>query len=115
MSDVVIEHGESRRTRRLRQHRVRVALALAAVEGILVLAGALPWWLVVVLAAGALTLYVAVRERRGELVQIAWIAAFSQLVLLLVPIAAAVFTALAVALLVALALAALVALLRDRR
>ena len=39
--------------RRLRQRRYRIAFAIAALEGILVLAGAIPWWLVVLLALAA--------------------------------------------------------------
>ena len=116
MSELVIEHGESPRARRLRQSRLRIALVIAAIEGILVLAGAIPWWVVVALAAGSVALYVAVRSTgRSEVVQSAWIAAFSQLVLVLVPVAAAVVTAFAVVLIVMFALVALIALVRDRR
>ena len=40
-SEIVIEHGETRLARRLRSNRYKVALAIAALEGILVLAGAI--------------------------------------------------------------------------
>ncbi len=116
LSDLVLEHEESAWARRLRRNRLRVALAIAAVEGILVLAGTIPWWLVVLLALASVVLYVSVRsERRSELVQLAWIAAFSQLALVIVPVAAAVLTAVAVAVVVLFAIVALVALARDRR
>jgi hypothetical protein len=114
-SDLVIEHGESSRSRRLRRNRLRIALAVAAVEGILVLAGRIPWWVVLPLAFAAIVLYVFVRnEARGELVQVAWIAAFSQVALVLVPIAAALFAALAVVTVAMFAVIVLYALVRDR-
>ena len=115
-SELVLEHGESPRTRRLRLNRLRIALALVALEGILVLAGAIPWWVVVALAAGAVALYLAVR-RSGPtaLVQVAWIAAFSQVALVLVPLLAAFVLVLAIVLVGLFALVAVVALLADRR
>lgn len=116
VNDIVIEHGESPRARRLRANRFRFALVLAALEGILVLAGAIPWWVVVLVALGAVALYVYVRnEGRAELVQLAWVAAFANVLLLVVPVAAAIVTALAIVLVVVFAVAALVALARDRR
>lgn len=116
MANLVVDHREGRRARNLRENRVRIALVVAAIEGILVLVGAVPWWLVVLLAAAAVTLYVRVRDhRRPGLVQGAWIAAFSQLLVVVVPVAAAVVTALAIVVLVGFALVALVALFRDRR
>jgi len=116
MSELVIEHGESARSRRLRQNRLRIALAVTALEGILVLAGAIPWWIVVALAAGSVALYIAVRAtERTAIVQVAWIAAFSQLALVLVPVVAAFVLVLAIVLVAAFALVALLALVRDRR
>ena len=116
LSDLVIEYGESPRARRLRRNRMRAALAVAAVEGILVVAGVIPWWAVVLLAVGAVALYVAIRSQgQGVLVQLAWIAAFSQAALVLVPVAAAGLTAVAVGVVVLFAVVALLALARDRR
>jgi len=115
-SELLIEHGESPRARRLRLNRVRIALAVTALEAILVLAGAISWWVVVVAAAAALGLYAAVRTRGSSaLVQLAWIAAFSQVTLVLVPVAAALLTALAIGVVVILAVLALIALTRDHR
>ena len=95
---------------------MRIALAVAAVEGIIVLAGGIPWWVVVALATAAVALYVAVRRQgSSEVVQLGWIAAFSQLTLVLVPLIAAFLVVLAVAAVAVLALAALLALARDRR
>ena len=116
VSEVVLEHGESPLGRRLRLNRLRLALVLAALEGILVLAGAIPWWVVVIVALGAVALYVSVRNQgRVEVVQLAWIAAFANVLLLLVPVAAAIVTALAIVLVVVFAVVALIALARDRR
>jgi hypothetical protein len=116
MSDLVIEHGETARGRRLRRNRLRIALAVAAVEGIIVLAGGIAWWVVVLLAAGAVAIYIAARRRgSSELVQLAWIAAFSQVALVLVPVIAAFVVALAIFTIVVFAIVAVVALARDRR
>jgi len=113
----LIEHGETRRGRQLRQNRYKVALAIAAVEGILVLAGAIPWWLVVLLAVGALGVYLAWgREHPNAEVRVAsWTAAVSQLVVVLVPVLAGLVVVLAVVVVVLLAALALAALLLDRR
>ena len=118
MGDFVVEHGETARARRLRHNRLKIALVVAAIEGVVVLAGVIPWWFVVILAVAAVTLYVAVRgQGRSELVQLAWIAAVSQvvLVLVLVPVIASFLLVLAILVVVAFAVVALVALARDRR
>ncbi len=112
----IIEHGETRNARFLRRQRLQIALLVAAVEGILVLAGSIPWWAVLLAAATALALYVWLRSTSSQNIrQLTWIAAVSQLVVVLVPIAAAVLTALAVVVLALFVLGALGALLRDRR
>lgn len=115
--DTLIEHGETRLARRVRQNRVKVALAVAALEGILVLAGVIPWWVVVLLALVALAGYAAWgRDHESPDVRVAtWTAAVSQLVVVLVPVLAAVLTALAIVLLVLVALGVLALLLLDRR
>lgn len=114
---LLIEHGESRLARRLRHHRYRIALAIAAIEGILVLAGAIPWWIVVLLALVALGGYVAWgRDHASPDVRIVtWTAAVSQLVVVLVPVLAGAVVVLAAVAVVALAVIALAALLLDRR
>ena len=114
---LLIEHGETRLARRIRQNRVRVAVAIAVVEGILVLAGAIPWWLVVVLALGSLGAYAAWgREQENPDVRVAtWTAAVSQLIVVLVPVLAGAVVVLAAVAVVACAALALAALLLDRR
>jgi hypothetical protein len=111
-----IEHGGNRVGRRLRENRLRIALLVALVEGILVLVGSIHWWLVVLLAVAAVVLYVARGRSAGreDLRQASWIFAVSQLAVVLVPALALVLTGLAVLALVVFALIALVVLLRDR-
>ncbi len=114
---MLIEHGESRTGRSLRHNRYKIALAVAALEGILVLAGVIPWWVVVLLAVVALAAYVAWgREHTSPDVRVVtWTAAVSQLVVVLVPVLATLVVVLAVVVVVLLAAVALAALLLDRR
>jgi hypothetical protein len=117
MSGYIVEHRESRFARRLRRRRLQVALAVAAVEAMLVLVGAIPWWLVVALAVAAVAGYVWVgRDHRNPTIRAAsWVAAVSQLIVVLVPVAVVVVGLLAIVLVVVLAVGALAALLLDRR
>jgi hypothetical protein len=112
----VIEHRQGPRSR-LRRRRVQIALAVAALEGLLVLVGVLPWWSVLVLAAAGLAAYLAVGRDSSnpDVRDVTWIAAVSQLSVVLLPLLAAVVSVLVVAVVVLLAGAALVALLLDRR
>jgi hypothetical protein len=116
-SRVTIEHGHSRLGSRLRSSRLRLVLAIVAVEGALVLFDAIPWWSVLLLAAAAFAVYIgSARQSRHQLVREAsWIAAVSQLVVVLVPVVALVLTTLAVILIVLVAVALLAMLLFDRR
>jgi len=115
--ELIIEHGETRLARRLRSNRYKVALAIAALEGILVLAGAIPWWIVVLLALVTLVGYAAWgREHESADVRVVtWTAAVSQLVVVLVPVVAGLAAVLAAVVVVLLAAVALAALLLDRR
>ena len=112
-----IEHREGRFGPVLRQRRVHVILWIVLIEGILVLVGAVPWWTVLLFAAAAFGAYVLFgRESRNPVVrEVSWIAAVSQLVVVLVPVLAFVLTALAIVLLVLVALGVLALLLLDRR
>ena len=114
---LTIEHGSTRLGRRLRENRLRIALAVAVVEGILVLLGSIEWWVVLVLAIAAVAFYVirGRAARRDEVREGSWIVAVSQLAVVLVPVLALVLTAFAVVALVLIAVVALVVLLRDRR
>ena len=114
---LTIEHGSTRFGRRLRENRLRIALLVALVEGILVLIGSIEWWIVLVLAIAAVAFYVlrGREARREEVREVSWILAVSQLAVVLVPVLALVLTAFAVVALVLIAVVALVVLLRDRR
>jgi hypothetical protein len=113
----VIEHKETARAAGLRRNRLRISLGLAALEGLAVIVGAVDWWVVVLLAAGAVVLYVTLGRSHvsDEIRHLTWIAAVSQLLVVLVPVAIVVATFLAVALVVLVAVGLLVALLTDRR
>jgi Ca2+/Na+ antiporter len=114
---LTIEHRSTRLGRALRDNRLRIALLVALVQGILVLVGSIEWWVVVLLALGAVALYVlwGRAASRQEVREGSWILAVSQLAVVLVPALALVLTAFAIVALVALAVVALVLLLRDRR
>jgi len=116
-SHALIEHGETPRTRRLRHNRIKIALAVAALEGILVLAGVIPWWIVVLLAVAALAAHVAWGRAHTspDVRVISWTAAVSQLVVVLVPVLAGLVVVMAAVVVVLLAALALAALLLDRR
>ena len=91
-------------------------MIVALVEGVLVLVGSIDWWVVVLLAIVAVTLYAwRAHGGRGEIRELTWIAAVSQVAVVLVPVLALVPAAFAVVALVLLAVVALVVLLRDRR
>lgn len=116
-SNVVLEHRSTPTGRRLARNRIRIALGIAAVEGVLVLVGAVSWWLVVLLAAGAVAFYWLVGRDHGraDVRTASWIGAVSQLTVVLVPLAAATAVVVAALVVVLLAVGALVTLLLDRR
>ena len=111
-----IEHSGTSASRWLRERRLKIALGLALVEGILVIADVIPNWLAIVVGAAILGYwFVAGRHHRWQLArQVSWTAAMSQVFVALVPLLAFVLTALAVVALVIIAIVALVALLADR-
>ena len=117
MSGVIVEHRESPLSRRLRRRRLQIAFGIAAVEAILVVIGVLPWWLVVAAAAGSVALYVWVgREHSSPGIRAGtWLAAVSQLIVVLVPVGLVVVGVLAIAVVAVLAAIALTVLLLDRR
>ena len=117
MSGFVVEHRESQLSRRLRRRRVQIAFGIAAVEAVLVVAGILPWWLVVAAAAGSVALYLWLgRTHMSPGVRAAtWLAAVSQLIVVLVPLAVLFVGVLAIVVVAVLAAVALAVLLLDRR
>ena len=116
-SGAVVEHGQSRSGRWLRENRVRLALGIAVVEGLLVVVDQIDWAPALVVAIAVVVLYFTVGDRiRSDAArQVAWIAAVSQAFVMLVPVLAIVVGTLALILVGALAVIALVLLFADRR
>ncbi|MEX2646000.1 MAG: hypothetical protein WD249_07050 [Gaiellaceae bacterium] len=117
MAAHAIEQREGPASRWLRERRLRFALGIALVEGILVVLDVIPEWVAIVVGAAIVAYWwVAGRNHGWQLArQVSWTAAMSQVFMALVPVLAFVLTALAVVALVIIAVVALVALLADRR
>lgn len=115
--ELTIDHGTSRTGRWLRERRVRVALLIAVVEGVLVVVDVIANWVALVIAGAVLAFYVFVgRELRSDTGrQVSWVAAMSQVFVALVPVLAIVLSVFAIIALAVLAAIALLALLADRR
>lgn len=111
-----IEHGSTGPGRWLRERRFRLTLWIALAEGLLYLVHVLHWWEAVGLAAiGVAVWWYAGRTSRSDLFrQATWIFAFSQLLVLCVPVALTIFTAIAIGVVALLAIAALIFLFRER-
>ncbi|MFL5967222.1 MAG: hypothetical protein ACJ747_11785 [Gaiellaceae bacterium] len=113
-----IEGHSSRASRWLRVRRLRLALWIAVLEGIVVaIRGDISRWTVIVIAGLVLAVYMALRDRlrwdAGR--QVLWVVAASQVMALLVVILAFVVGALALVLVVLFAIVALVYLFSDLR
>lgn len=117
MTDLVVEHRESPVSRRLRRRRIQIAIGIAAAEAVLVLASVVPWWLAVAAAVASVALYLSIgREHNAPGVRSAtWVAAVSQLIVVLVPVGIVLVGLLALVGVVLLAVVALIVLLLDRR
>ena len=113
----VLEHRSTPGGRWLRARRLRIALGIALVEGLLVVLDVVDWWVAIVVSVVAIGFYlVAGRELRSYAGrQVSWIAAAAQALVVLVPILVVVISWLAIVALVILAVVALVLLLSDRR
>ena len=114
----VIDANSSRTSRWLRERRVRLALWIAVLEGIVVaVSGNFSKWSIMIIAALVLGLYVVLRERltwdAGR--QVLWIVAASQLLALLVVLFFFLFKWIAIALIALFAVFALVYLFSDVR
>ena len=117
-SQPMIEAGSTRVGRWLRARRIRVAIWVAVVEGLIVaLDHGVSRWTVMILAIAVLALYFAVgRNMRWDVGrQLAWIAAASQVLALLVVVLAFIVWGIELALVVLFALVALVYLYSDLR
>jgi hypothetical protein len=117
-SQSAIEGGGSKAGRWLRERRLKVALYIAILEGVVVaIRGDVSRWTVVALAALVLIIYMLLRDRlrwdAGR--EVLWIVAASQAMALLVVILAFVIGTLSLVLVGILAVVALVYLFNDRR
>lgn len=115
-SGEIVEHRSTPAGRWLRAKRLRVALWIAVVEGILVAFGVVPWWLAVVLAAALVAFHFwAGSDLPSEAArQISWILATSQALVALVPILVAVVGTIALVAVGVIAVLALIALFSER-
>src|SRR4051794_38252122 len=93
-----LEHDDTRLSRWLRARWVTFGAAIALVEGTLVVAGAVPKWIAFAVACIVLFAYLSAnRSRLDPAARIAFrIVAFSQVVMLAVPLLLAVLTAAAI-------------------
>jgi len=116
-SGQIIEHGSSRASRWLHGKRLRIALWIAVIEGVLVAFHVIPWWLAVAAAAVLVLFYFwAGRSLPSDTArQVFWIGATSQALVALVPILVAVVGTLALVAVGGLAVLALVALFAEAR
>jgi len=84
----VIEHRESRQARWLHDRRISLAIGVAILEGILIVAGELSKALALIVAIAVVVGYFMLSDRLKPGVgrEIAWIAAVSQAIVMLVPL-----------------------------
>ena len=112
-----LEHGTTKGGRWLRARRLRLALWIAVVEGLLIVFDVIPSVVAILAVLGALAFYWFVGRQltfdSGR--QASWILAVSQLFVALVPVLLFVLTTLAVIALAVLVLVALIAIVVDRR
>jgi hypothetical protein len=114
---IVVEHGSNRSGRWLRRKRTRIALWIAVLEAAFVVFGVIPKWPAFVVAVGLLAFYALVGRNVGSdtLRQTAWIAAVSQLLIVVLPFLIALVTLAAFIALAILVLVAIAFLFVDRR
>ena len=114
----MIDAHSTRAGRWLRERRLRLALWIAVLEGIVVaIRGDISRWTVVIIAALVLLVYMSLRERirwdAGR--QVLWIVAASQVLALLVVILAFIVKVFAIILVIGFAIIALAYLFSDLR
>jgi len=113
----VVDPRVSRSGRWLRERRLRLAVWIAVIEGLLVIFDVIPGWFALLVGSIVVLFYALVGRSAGNdtVTQASWTAAMSQVLVALVPIAAFVLTTLAIVVLTVIALLALALLLGDRR
>lgn len=113
----VLEHRSTRSARWLRANRLRIALWIAVVEGVLVVFNVIDVFPALLVAALVIGLYfwLAPRLRPGLARDAAWTGAVSQAMVALVPVLVLVVGTLALIAVGAIAVVVLVLLLTGRR
>jgi apolipoprotein N-acyltransferase len=114
----MIEAGSTRGGRWLRQRRVRIALWVAVVEGLIAaFSHDIGRWTILAMAVIVLAFYiVAGRQMKWDVArELSWIAAASQVLAILVVVFAFILKLVAIVVIVGLALAALFYLFTDYR
>jgi hypothetical protein len=117
MNSLSIEHGSTRAGRWLRMRRLRLALWIALIEGLLVIFHVIPKWPALLVAALVLAFYLFLgRNLRSDVARHAsWVAAASQAFVAMIPVLLAFLGFAAIVAIAVLAGIALIALLGDRR
>ena len=112
----VVEHRQGPVGRVLHERRVSIAVAIAVVEGLLILVDEVSVALALIVAIAVVVGYFALgdRLRPGPARQVAWIAAVSQALVMLVPVLLIVIGTLAIVAIAAVAIVALVLLFSRR-
>ena len=112
-----IEHGSSRTSRWLNERRLRVALILAVIEGLLVAFDVISAVISIVIAITVLAAYFYWARTHGSAAvrEGFWIVAVWQAIVLLVPVLVVIVGTLALVAVGLIAVLALVALFADRR
>jgi hypothetical protein len=112
----IVEHGSSSTSRWLHERRISLAIGVAILEGVLIVAGELSKALALIVAIGVVVGYFTLADRLKPGIgrEIAWIAALSQAIVMLVPILFIVLSTLAIIGLAVLAVIAVVLLLSRR-
>jgi hypothetical protein len=100
----------------LGDRRLRIALWIAVVEGLLVVLSVIPWWAVLIVAVFAVAYWGLIGRnfKSPKIRQASWVFATSQVLVLLVPVLFFFFKAFAYIMVVILVLAALVFLFAER-
>jgi hypothetical protein len=100
----------------LRERRFRTALWIALIEGLLVILHVIDKWVAIGIAIVVLGLYFLLGRNSSSptIRQVAWVAAMSQAILILVPIVVAIIGTVALILVAIIAVVALVALFAER-
>jgi hypothetical protein len=111
-----IEHGSSRAGRWLRERRLRFALWIAVLEGVLLLVHVIPRWPAILLAAVVILSYLTVgRKTRNDIgYELSWVAAASQAMVILIPVLLFIVGTIALVAVAILAAVALFVLFTDR-